>query len=227
LAAVAATLYFFEGIIGGAMNDTSYAFIPFFIEIALLIVAFFLNYKFPVEDEKDGANQAFYKESNQSGYTPFSTHVICLLFVPFWYYIWVYRATVYLNRQPNNEWRNPTNKLLLCLFVPFYSVYWTYKSALAIDKLAQSKGISSDLGSFCPILSVFIGVIPPILMQQKINEIETRNTVMVQPQPNSAVQPVQSNLECAEEIKKYKELLDCGAITQEEYDRKKTELLGF
>ena len=27
-------------------------------------------------------------------------------------------------------------------------------------------------------------------------------------------------------IKKYKELLDMGAITQEDYDRKKTELLG-
>ena len=31
----------------------------------------------------------------------------------------------------------------------------------------------------------------------------------------------------ADEIKKYKELLDCGAITQEEFDAKKKELLGL
>lgn len=30
---------------------------------------------------------------------------------------------------------------------------------------------------------------------------------------------------CIEELKKYKQLLDCGVITQEEFDRKKGELL--
>ncbi len=30
-----------------------------------------------------------------------------------------------------------------------------------------------------------------------------------------------------DEIKAYKELLDCGAITQEEYDKKKSEILGL
>ena len=34
-------------------------------------------------------------------------------------------------------------------------------------------------------------------------------------------------LSAADEIKKYKELLDIGAITQEEFDKKKKELLGF
>lgn len=40
------------------------------------------------------------------------------------------------------------------------------------------------------------------------------------PKPNAVASPT-------EEIKKYKELLDMGAITQEDYDRKKNELLGF
>ena len=31
----------------------------------------------------------------------------------------------------------------------------------------------------------------------------------------------------ADELKKYKELLDSGAITQEEYDKKKKELLNL
>jgi len=36
-----------------------------------------------------------------------------------------------------------------------------------------------------------------------------------------------NNINVANEIKKYKELLDMGAITQEEYDAKKKQLLGL
>ena len=38
---------------------------------------------------------------------------------------------------------------------------------------------------------------------------------------------VKAELSPADEIKKFKELLDMGVITQEEFDRKKKELLGF
>ena len=36
-----------------------------------------------------------------------------------------------------------------------------------------------------------------------------------------------TNISPADEIKKYKELLDSGAITQDEYDAKKKELLDL
>jgi len=35
------------------------------------------------------------------------------------------------------------------------------------------------------------------------------------------------NISVADEIKKFKELLDAGAITQEEYDAEKKKLLGL
>ena len=57
------------------------------------------------------------------------------------------------------------------MFVPFYSIYWTYKSAQRIDKLAASAGVTSDLAVACLILEIFIPLIPPILMQDKINKI--------------------------------------------------------
>lgn len=34
-----------------------------------------------------------------------------------------------------------------------------------------------------------------------------------------------ASISVADELKKFKELLDVGAITQEDYDKKKTELL--
>ncbi len=39
--------------------------------------------------------------------------------------------------------------------------------------------------------------------------------------------PVNSGLDAIEEMKKYKDLLDCGAISQEEFDAKKKQLLNL
>ena len=46
-------------------------------------------------------------------------------------------------------------------------------------------------------------------------------------QPAAAPAPAASAVSAADEIKKFKELLDLGAITQEEFDAKKKQLLGL
>lgn len=99
-------------------------------------------------------------------------HVLLLLFTcGIWHLIWIYRTTRYLNCVEDEPYRNPATKLLLCLFVPFYSIYWVYKSAQRIDKLADTVDIVSDLAVVCLILEIFVPLIPPILMQDKINKI--------------------------------------------------------
>lgn len=100
------------------------------------------------------------------------THILLLLFVgSIWLYIWIYRTTKALNNVPGEEDRNPVTKLLLCMFIPFYYIYWVYKSAQRIDKLAASKGVPSDISTLCLILAIFVGIIPPIIMQDKMNAI--------------------------------------------------------
>lgn len=42
-----------------------------------------------------------------------------------------------------------------------------------------------------------------------------------------STQPLQTELSPADELKKYKELLDMGAITQSEFDMKKVQLLNL
>lgn len=58
------------------------------------------------------------------------------------------------------------------------------------------------------------------LMQEIQNFIESKRLKADQ-QPNS------SQLSIADEIRKFKELLDSGAITQDEFSKKKGELLGY
>ena len=144
--------------------------------------------------------------------------------------------------------RNPTTKLLLFIFIPFYGWYWTYKSAQRIDKLSAAQGIPSDISTLCLILAIFVGIVPPILMQDKINALATapanaggtyaQYTAAAQPQqaaqaqysaqPQAGAAPWRSAgayVDVPAELKKYKELLDMGAITQEEFEAKKKQLL--
>lgn len=158
--------------------------------------------------------------TDKDAYFDLVIHVLLLLFTcGIWMFIWIHKTTRYLNNVPGEEYRNPTTKLLLCLFVPFYSIYWTYKSAQRIDKLAKTRGVSSDIANLCLILAIFVGIIPPILMQAKLNEI-----VSGKESASPAPAPVQ---DVTEQLKKYKELLDAGIITQEEFDAKKKQLLDL
>ena len=121
----------------------------------------------------EGTNAATAVPEN-AGYCSLAKHVLLLLFTfGIWQLIWVYKSTSYLNCVEDEEYRNPTTKLLLCMFVPFYSIFWIYKSAQRIDKLAKTKNIQSDLSTVCLILAIFIPFVAYIIMQDKINAVAT------------------------------------------------------
>lgn len=196
------------------------------------------TYGQPAYSQGNTYAQPSYSQPGQSsdGYIGMAQHVLLLLLTcGIWNLIWIYRTTDYLNRVEDEPPRIPVNKLLLCMFVPFYSIYWTYQSAQRVDKLAARNGVSSDLTTLCLILAIFVPVIPPILMQDKINAIVsgggrsytgTGYTAPQQPaQPRQA--PRTGGIGAAEELKIYKDLLDSGAITQEEYEAKKRQILGL
>ena len=99
-------------------------------------------------------------------------HVLLLVFTfGIYYLIWIYRITGYLNQVKDEPPRKQASELLLCMFIPFYAVFWVYKSAQRLDKLAVSKGVPSDITTICLILAIFVGIVPPIIMQDKINAI--------------------------------------------------------
>ncbi len=147
---------------------------------------------------------------------------VCLLLFTFgvWNFMWIYKITRYTNLAKGEEERDPTKKLLLCIFVPFYSIYWTYKTALRVDSIAKEHGVSSDLSTICLILAIFVGFVPPILLQDKINGILTAA-------PAPVTEAKKDTLDNIEVLEKYKELFDKGIITQEEFDAKKKELLDL
>lgn len=118
--------------------------------------------------------------------------------------------------------------LLLCLFVPFYIIYWTYKTAQRVDKMSAAKNLASDMSTLCLILEIFVPIIPPILLQDKMNSIITAGEAQKESTAvNGEPKKEEFTMGAADELKKFKDLLDMGAITQEEFDAKKKQLLGL
>ncbi len=206
-----------------------YDLLPLILTVAFFLMGSALRGK---EDEiaaiTEGDGAAHIESTPSDGHIDMVLHVLMLFLLGgIWNYIWIYKTTKYLNNCKGEEYRNPTTKLLLCMFIPFYHLYWTYKSAQRIDKMSAERGLPSDSAALCLILAIFIGIVPPILMQSKINSICEHPVAPVAPvTPAPAAAPAPS-ASAADEIKKYKELLDMGAITEEEYNAKKKELLGL
>ena len=86
--------------------------------------------------------------------------------------------------------------------------------------LSKSRGIArSDMATLCLILSIFVPFAACILMQDRINLLCTT--------PAGAGSNKTADSDALENVKRLKELLDSGAITQEEFEAKTREYLGL
>ncbi len=193
-----------------------------FTAMWLLMPASLINAAQKSETSRSASAAAGTAAPADAGYIDLVKHILLLLFTfGVWNFIWIYRSTGYLNRVKGEEYRNPTTKLLLCMFVPFYSIYWTYMSAQRVDKLAAEQGVSSDLTTPCLIMAIFVFFATPIVLQEKINSIISSANA---PAAGSAKSAAGADVE---NLMKFKELLDSGVITQEDFDAKKKQLLGL
>ena len=197
----------------------NYSEFSYFGSMIILLISFTTSQKeitFP-------ASSTAYGKS----YKSLVPHVLLLLFTcGIYYLVWIYRTTDSLNACKNEEYRTPVNKLLLCMFVPFYSIYWTYKSAHRIDTLGYEKGIQGDTATLNLILSLFVPILPPILMQSKLNSVIMADSASpaVATAMQYAAKPVDNDYNDLEKLKK---LYDKGVITEEEFTEKKKQVLGI
>ena len=111
-------------------------------------------------------------KGTSKAYCNMALHILLLLFsCGIWYWIWNYRMTRDTNAVRDEAERNPVTKLLLCMFIPFYGIYWTYKTAQRIDKMAWDRNIPSSTAALCLIMDFFLPIVPPIVMQDKMNAV--------------------------------------------------------
>ena len=78
-------------------------------------------------------------------------------------------------------------------------------------------GLASELTLPCLLLSLFLPILSPILLQERLNAL------IDGPLPDEEPQSYQ---ETANALRVFKDLLDSGVINQEDYDAKKKQLLS-
>ena len=184
--------------------------------VACLILTILLPFLPPIIIQ-DKINQTIYTAvPRDRHFVSIALHVILLLFTfGIWQYAWIYKTTRFTNYAKNEIYRNPMTSLLLCAFIPFYTLYWTYESARRADLILQERGIMSSTAGLCLILAIFIPLIPPLIIQSKVNQSITESFKKL------------SVYEETESLEKYKKLLENGVITAEEYELKKKQILGL
>ena len=174
----------------------------------------------PYEKPKTASNKTSSDNtvSTNESFISLGKHVVLLLFTcGILLLMWIYKTTRFTNSLKGEPERNPTSKLILYIFIPFYSIYWTYKTAALVDNMAKEKNLQSDLSTICLILAIFVPFVPPILIQDKINQIVTAPEATAAQQTDAAVS----------EFEKYKSMFENGLITEEEYNAKRKQLLGL
>ena len=119
---------------------------------------------------KTADNASKQNAEHAAGYFALLPHVLLMIFIGWvWQYVWIARVTKYLNERALFN-RSVAAEILLCIFIPYYNVFFIYKAAQAIDEIGApyNKG---NIATMCLIFQIFTGIVSPILMQKKINDI--------------------------------------------------------
>ena len=103
--------------------------------------------------------------------------------------------------------------LLLCIFVGGLGIHRFYVGKKGTGILYLFTGGVLGIGTIIDLITIVCGDFTDIEGKIITNNKKTNQTY--------------NSTNSAKELKQYKELLDSGVITQEEFERKKKQILGF
>ena len=97
--------------------------------------------------------------------------ILCIVTCGIYEFYWIYKVTEFTN-QDGAEYRNPTNKLLLCLFVPFYFLYWIYVTCKKIETISAQIGVPANDVTVLALVFYFVfSPVTVVVMQNSINKL--------------------------------------------------------
>lgn len=127
----------------------------------------------------------------------------------------------------NNNYMSKRSSITM-IVIGYLFVNFSIAGYYIFSSLFKSSRENLLIGSVClavlGICLIIIGIIQLMMVISTNRRIKEKNIMQQQIDSKQINQHKES---AADEIKKYKELLDMGAITQQEYDAKKKQLLGI
>lgn len=162
------------------------------------------------------------------GYSNMAKHILMpLSTMGFYYFSWIYKITKHSHGTTESN-SKATESVILNLFIPFYSIYWYYKTAKNIEKIFEQKGKKNQsFTTLIIILSIFLPFVAYIVLQSKFNEAILISDIEQATEKKIVKENNNEEMNYLQEIETLKHLMDIGAISQEEYEIKKKQLLGL
>lgn len=174
-----------------------------------------------------------------------------LMFFTFgiYFFIWEYRVTKYMNEQ-TGENMSPVAQVLISFFFPPYVAVWGFLMASQLKKLAAKRnykifdGFEFVYAVLCLVIPMFHFVMLDyfLLKYNQVEVIETEEDeehdetndefstvqeIFEEEEEPEVIEPVEPHVGLVDELREYKKLLDRGIITEEEFEKKKKQLLGL
>ena len=233
--------FFAPAVLMGVYQLIHFCIYPSFVSFLFMLLypAFMLTFAFWLKDPSEKPKAEKTAESREEtnaaadgeygdAYCSIGKHVVLgIVTCGVWYYIWIFRTTKYLNKAPGAEEYSPIGRMFMCMFIPFYQIFWYFNHGKRIDAIAKSKNPNaSEVATMCLLFGIFIPFVAYVIMQVKINELCTAKGGNAEPVAVPVSVPA-AETSSADELRKYKQLLDEGVITEEEFEAKKKQLLNL
>lgn len=139
-------------------------------------------------------------------------------------YIWLYRMSRSI-KCLNNDKSSLSGELICLMFVPFYKLYWVYTRAKTIKNQADCRSVQiNDGATLYSILSLLgLNIVSVAFMQNDLNTLlkyKEKSIICNNTEDNSL-----KKTSDIERIIQLSELKERGILTEEEYRKKKQEIL--
>lgn len=138
--------------------------------------------------------------------------------------IWLYKMARTI-KTINNDKSSSGGEIVCLMLVPFYMIYWVFTRTKIIKAQADKRNLKiSDNAVLYLVLSLFgLNIISVALMQNDLNMvIKNKNLVFTS---QNVINDKPKETTDIEKITQLSELKEKGILTEEEYQKKKQEIL--
>ncbi len=138
--------------------------------------------------------------------------------------IWLYKMARTI-KTINNDKSSSGGEIVCLMLVPFYMIYWVFTRTKIIKAQADNRNLKiSDNAVLYLVLSLFgLNIISVALMQNDLNMIIKNKNIVFTSQNVINDKPKETT--DIEKITQLSELKEKGILTEEEYQKKKQEIL--
>lgn len=197
----------------GSMSFGSMSLILTFLYMALFIISK------DIEEKENSVNITDLEEESIA-----KNIIFTIITFGIYSYIWLYRMSRSI-KCLNNDKSSLSGELICLMFVPFYKLYWVYTRAKTIKNQADCRSVQiNDGATLYSILSLLgLNIVSVAFMQNDLNTLlkyKEKSIICNNTEDNSL-----KKTSDIERIIQLSELKERGILTEEEYRKKKQEIL--